>query len=108
MVNNKLEETTVSILEDIAVGKIEPWQVHACHRLKNPNKTIIRFIRRKYAALALHNRKELRNLDKAKHGLSEDANVFINESQCKPMNFLHYKVRLGSNQSIKSIKINLF
>ena len=66
VVNNKLKETTVPIIEDIGVGKkIEPWQVHACHRLKNPNKTIIRFISSKFAALALHNRNKLRKLDKS-------------------------------------------
>ena len=81
VVNNKLEETTVSILQDIGVGKIEPSQVYACHRPKNPNKTIIRFISRKYAALT-------------PHGLKENVNVFINDSLCKPMSFLHYKVRL--------------
>ena len=72
VVNNKLDETTISNFEDIGVGKIEPWQVHAYHRLKTLNKTIIGFISRKFAALALHNRKKLRNLDKAKHGLSEE------------------------------------
>ena len=50
--------------------------------------------------------KKSRNLDKAKHGLSEDANVFINESLCKPMNFLHYKVRLAlKEEKIVSFKI---
>ena len=32
--NNDLEKTTVGILEDIGVGKIESWQVQACHRLQ--------------------------------------------------------------------------
>ena len=39
--NDNLEQTTVSTLEDIGFGKIESWQVQACHRLKNPKTVII-------------------------------------------------------------------
>ena len=46
--NNDLEKTTVGILEDIGVGKIESWQVQACHRLKNPKNVIIKFVSRKH------------------------------------------------------------
>ena len=55
---NKLEVTIVSILEDIGVGKVELWQVNVYRQLKNSNKTIIHFVRRKNTALALHNRKK--------------------------------------------------
>ena len=64
-----LEQTTVSILEDIGVVKIESWQVQACHRLKNPKTVIIIFVSRKHAALAIHSRKKLKELDTRKHGL---------------------------------------
>ena len=83
--NSDLERTTVGILADIGVGKIESWQVQACHRLKNPKNVVIKFVCRKHAALALHNRKKLRNLDTNKHGLHRDAKVFINENLC-PLN----------------------
>ena len=39
-----LEKTYVLILEEIGCGKIEPWQVHAFHRLRNKKNTIIRFV----------------------------------------------------------------
>ena len=105
VINANLEKTTVGILEDIGVGKIESWQVHTCHRLKNPETAIIKFVSRKHAALAIHNRKKLKNLDTSKHGLNNDAKVFINESlTCRPLKFLHYKVR----QAFKNKKIAYF
>ena len=55
-----LENTTLSILAEIGVPDIQPWQVHACHRLKNKKRTIIRFSTRKWADMALHNRKNSR------------------------------------------------
>ena len=102
--NNDLEKTTVGILEDIGVGKIESWQVQACHRLKNPKNVIIKFVSRKHAALAIHNRKKLMNLDNEKHGLNRDAKIFINENLCRPLKFLHCKVR----QAYKNKKILYF
>ena len=102
--NNDLEKTIVGILEDIGVGKIESWQVQACHRLKNPKNVIIKFVSRKHAALAIHNRKKLMNLDNEKHGLNRDAKIFINENLCRPLKFLHYKVR----QAYKHKKISYF
>ena len=41
--DKELENKTLEILDSIGVGKVEPWQVHACHRLKNKKNTIIRF-----------------------------------------------------------------
>ena len=102
--NNDQEKTIVGILEDIGVGKIESWQVQACHRLKNPKNVIIKFVSRKHAALAIHNRKKLMNLDNEKHGLNRDAKIFINENLCRPLKFLHYKVR----QAYKNKKISYF
>ena len=89
--DNNLEQTCLSLLEDIGCGKIKKSAVHACHRLGNRDKTIIRFVNRKHADLALHNKKKLKDVDKAKYALQ--GNVFINESLCKPMQFLAFKVR---------------
>ena len=89
--DERLEDTCLEILNDIGCGVINKWQVHACHRLKNKKNAIIRFSCRKHADLALHNRGKLKSLDKTKHGL--DGNIYINESLCRPMAFLTYKVR---------------
>ena len=51
----------------------------------NSKKTIISFVNRKYAKKALHNRKNLKHLDKSSIGLSNSNNIFINEN-LTPMN----------------------
>ena len=99
-----LEITTLAILNEIGVNNIHPWQVHACHRMKNKNVTIIRFITRKFADLAIHNRKELKNFDNRKFNFNDDVRIFINESLCPPLKYLHYKVRLA----LKAKKIAAF
>ena len=88
-----LEETTLGILEAIGVPKIEPYQVHACHRLKKRNNTIIKFTSRKFADAALHYRSKLKNIRKTSFGFAEGTKLFINESLCRPYQFLNYKVR---------------
>ena len=94
--DGKLEETCMEILEEIGCGKIKGNQIHACHRLKNKNNTIIRFVNRKHANMALHNRKKLKNINKAKYGLMNS--IYINESLCRPMKFLSYKVRVARKE----------
>ena len=89
--DDNLESTCIDILNDIGCGKMKKNQVRACHRLKNRGKAIIRFVNRKNADLALHNKKHLKDLDKQKYGLTN--NVYINESLCRPMGFLAFKVR---------------
>ena len=51
--DKNLESKSLEILGVIGVEKIEPGQVHACHRLKNKKNTIIRFVSRKTAESAL-------------------------------------------------------
>ena len=91
--DTNLESSCIEILKDIGCGEINEWQIHACHRLKNRNITIMRFVNRKHADLALLNKKNLAKIDKSKYGL--DKNIYINESMCRPMAFLAYKVRLA-------------
>ena len=99
-----LESCCKDILEGIGCGTIQSSQITACHRLKNKSKTIIRFINRKHANLALHNRKKLRTLNIERHGFPPNTKIYINESLCRPMQFLHYKVRLAA----KSKKIDSY
>ena len=101
--DDELEGKCLEVLEDIGCGKIKRSQVHACHRLKNRDKTIIRFVNRKFADKALHNKAQLKNVDKLKYGV-EGKNLYINENLCPPMQFLHYKIR----QAKKAKKIESF
>ena len=88
-----LENTTLSFLAEIGVPDIQPWQVHACHRLKNKKHTIIRFSTMEWADKALHNRKKLKGLDVTKLKIPEKNALFINESICPALQYLHYLVR---------------
>ena len=93
-VNDKdLENKSLQILGSIGVDKVEPWQVHACHRLKNKRNTIIRFISRKTADSALYKRGDLKKIDKTSLGFPADTKLYINENLYPPLKFLHYKVR---------------
>ena len=105
--DDNLEETCLNVLEEIGVGKIKPYRVHACHRLKNRKKTIIRFVSRKNADSALHHRKNLKDLDMKKFGgFRGDEKLFINESLCPPMQFLHYLVRTAhKNKNIHAFNL---
>ena len=55
--DNELENRCIDILEDIGCGRLATDEIVACHRLKNQNNTVIRFVNRKKASLALHNKK---------------------------------------------------
>ena len=91
--DENLEKTAVIILEAVGVPKIQAWQIHACHRLKNWNNTVLRFTTRKIADAALHNRNKLKSLNKTTIGLPEGTQLYINESLCRPYQFLNYKIR---------------
>ena len=94
--DEKIEDTCLSILQDIGCGEIKKWQVHACHRMRNRKNSIIRFVTRKHADAALHNRGKLKTLDQTKYGF--DNRIYINESLCRPMAFLAYKVRSAKKE----------
>ena len=90
--HENLEGTCVGILNEIGCINVRERDIHACHRLKNKKNVIIRFVNRKDADLALHNRAKLKVLDKeGKFDIKCD--IYINEILCRPMQFLYWKVR---------------
>ena len=91
--DDKLEEKVVDVLEEIGCGRVKSYRIHACHRLKNRTKTVIRFVSRKNADLALHRRGKLKDFDAVKHGFKADTKLYINESLCPTMQYLCYLVR---------------
>ena len=102
--DNKLEETCLNILDDIGVGKVSPMSVVGCHRLKNRSKVILRFVNRKHAYKALHNKKKLQTINKEKYGLKDS--LYINENLCRPLQFLAWKIRMAyKSKAIKSYNI---
>ena len=94
VVDKDLETYCCEVLGEIGCGEIGDRDVHACHRLRNKDKAIIRFTNRKFANKALHHRKKLKEIDRQKFKIPESSRgLFVNESLCKPMSFLFYKVR---------------
>ena len=99
----KLEDYCCDLLTDIE-NPVQPHEIHACHRRNNPTKTIIRFVNRKLADNCLFNRSKLKDIDKDKFDLPPDhPGLFINESLCRPLEFLFYKVRQASKAKGKNI-----
>ena len=104
--DDQLEEKVVDILEDIGCGRVKSYRIHACHRLKNRSKAVIRFVSRKNADLALHHRGKLKELDVKKHGFQPNTKIYVNESLCPPMQYLFYLTRLAaSNKTIDSYNL---
>ena len=77
--DSELESTITSILSDIDVN-LESRKVEECHRIGKSNngseKTIIRFVNRKYCKKALLNRKQLERIDLKKPHLVSGTRIF--------------------------------
>ena len=71
-----LEETVISVLSDIEVN-VSLNDFEACHEIGKP---VVRFLNKKHRKKALLNRRKLQNLDKEKHGFSQNTKVLINEN----------------------------
>ena len=104
--DDKLEEKVVDVLEEIGCGRVKSYRIHACHRLKNRTKTVIRFVSRKNADLALHHRGKLKDFDAVKHGFKADTKLYINESLCPPLQYLSYLVRTCKTQKTIETIVN--
>ena len=103
--NKRVESYCLDVLGDIGCGDIQEKDVHACHRLRNKGNIIIRFVNRKHADKALYKRKKVKDIDRVKYELLNGSRgIFINESLCKPMGFMFFKVR----QAHKGKKIEAF
>ena len=98
--DTQVESKCIEILKEIGCKKVSPEGIHACHRLKNKKNVIIRFVNRKDADLALHDRGNLKKMNKGKLNLTD--NIYLNENLCRPMQFLVYKARCAYRE--KKIK----
>ena len=75
-----IEEKVCQIFEAIGVS------VHKsnidCHRLSDKERTIVKFLRRKYCKQVLRCKKDLRSINMSNLDLPEGTKLFINESFC--------------------------
>ena len=79
--NSGLEETVRGVFKKIGV-EIDERDVQACHRLKEKERTIVKFVNRK-DCLQIHRvKKELKSRDPTELDFPESTKIFINESLC--------------------------
>ena len=62
--------------------EIDERDVQACHRLKEKDRTIVKFVNRKDCFQILRVKKELKSLDPTDLNFPENTKIFINESSC--------------------------
>ena len=76
-----LEETVCGVFKKIGV-EIDERDVQACHRLKEEEKTTVKFVNRKNCLQILGVKKELKFLDPTELAFPEKTKIFINKSLC--------------------------
>ena len=79
--NSFLEETVRDVFKKIGV-QIDERDVQACHRLKEKERTIVKFVNRKDCLQILGVKKDLKSLDPTELDFPENTKIFINESLC--------------------------
>ena len=77
--NSVLEETVRGVFRKICV-EIDERDVQACHRLKEKERTIVKFLNRKDCLQIFRVMKEPKSLDLSELNFPENTNIFINES----------------------------
>ena len=60
--------------------EIDERDVQACHHLKEKERTIVKFVNRKYRLRILRVKKDLKSLDPTELDFPENTKTFINES----------------------------
>ena len=77
--DNVLEQKVRDIIQEIGVD-ICDRDIHACHRLKDKDRTIVKFINKKDCLRILRVKRQLKGLDPSAVDLPEGTKIFINES----------------------------
>ena len=76
-----LEDKVRNVFREIGVN-INERDIQACHRLREKDRTIVKFVNRKDCTNILRVKKDLKHLDPSKRSFSEGTKIFINESLC--------------------------
>ena len=79
--NSVLEETVRGVFKKIGV-EIDERDVQACHRLKEKDRTIVKFVNRRVCLQIFRVKKELKSLDPTDLNFPENTKFFINECLC--------------------------
>ena len=79
--NSVLEETVRGIFGKIGV-QVDEQDIQACHRLKEKERTIVKFANRKDCLQILRVKKDLKFLDPTELDFPESTKIYINESLC--------------------------
>ena len=79
--NSVLEETVRGIFGKIGV-QVDERDIQACHRLKEKDRTIVKFANRKDCLQILRVKKDLKSLDPTELDFPESTKIYINESLC--------------------------
>ena len=75
-----LEEKVCQIFEAIGISVYN--DIDDCHRLRDKERTIVKFLRRKDCKQVLRCKKDLRSINMSNLNLPEGTKLFINESLC--------------------------
>ena len=79
--DNVLEEKVCDVFQEIGVDTCD-CDIQACHRLKDKDKTIVKFTNRKDCLRILRVKRQLKGLNPAMVDLPEKTKIFVNESLC--------------------------
>ena len=77
--NSVLEETVHGIFKKIDV-EVDERDIEACHRLKEKERTIVKFANRKDCLQILRVKKDLKSLEPTEFNFPESTKSYINES----------------------------
>ena len=79
--DNVPEQKVCDVIHEIGVD-ICDRDIQACHRLKDIDRTIVKFTNRKDCLRTLRVKRQLKGLDPSVVDLPEGTKIFINESLC--------------------------
>ena len=77
--DNVLEQKVCDVFQEIGVDLCDP-DIQAYHRLKDKDRTIVKFTNRKDCLRILRGKRQLKSLDPAAVDLPEGTKIFVNES----------------------------
>ena len=63
-------------------GEIDERDVQACHRLKEKERTIVKFVSRRECLQIIRRKNKLQSLDPTELDFPEITKIFVNESLC--------------------------
>ena len=81
ILQQNLEENVCQIFEAIDIS-VDKNDIDDCHRLRDKERTIVKFLRRKDCKRVLRCKKDLQNVNMSNLDVPDGTKLFINESLC--------------------------